>query len=63
MAKRFIYAALLKVAKSERDRYHFATLLQLETETKAWLQPFLFKHDVELTTPDIGPFIEGTVDL
>ena len=27
--------ALLNVAKSDRDRYHFATLLQLETETKA----------------------------
>ena len=27
--------ALLEVAKNERNRYHFATLLQLETETKA----------------------------
>jgi hypothetical protein len=58
-----IYSALLKAAKSERERYHLATLLQLETETKAWLQPFLFKHRVELTTPDIRPFITAAVAL
>ena len=40
--------ALLEVAKNERDRYHFSTLLQLETETKARLRPLLFKHDVPL---------------
>lgn len=27
--------ALLEVAKTDRDRYHFATLPYLETETKA----------------------------
>lgn len=32
-----IYSTLLKAAKAERDRYHFATLLQLESETKTWL--------------------------
>ena len=58
-----IYSALLAVAKSERDRYHLATLLQLETETKAWLQPFLFKHRVALTSPDIRAFVEGAVQL
>ena len=41
--------ALLEVAKNERDRYHFSTLLQLETETKARLRPLLYKHDVPLT--------------
>lgn len=40
--------ALLEVAKSDRDRYHFATLLQLETETKARLRPLLYKHGVSL---------------
>ncbi len=40
--------ALLEVAKSDRDRYHFATLLQLETETKARLRPLLYKHGVPL---------------
>jgi len=39
-----IYSTLLKAAKAERDRYYFATLLQLESETKAWLQPFLFRY-------------------
>ena len=41
--------ALLEVAKTERDRYHFSTLLQLETETKARLRPLLYKHGVPLT--------------
>src|SRR5215208_1928140 len=58
-----IYCALLKVARSERERYHLATLLQLETETKAWLQPFLFKHRVAFTNPDIRPLVEGAVGL
>lgn len=40
--------ALLKVAKTDRDRYHFATLLQLETETKARLRPLLYKHGISL---------------
>jgi hypothetical protein len=41
--------ALLEVARTDRDRYHFATLLQLETETKARLRPLLFKHGVSLS--------------
>jgi hypothetical protein len=45
--------ALLEVAKTDRDRYHFATLLQLETETKARLRPLLYKHGVPL--PEVVP--------
>ena len=41
--------ALLDVAKTDRDRYHFATLLQLETETKARLRPLLYKHGIPLS--------------
>ena len=40
--------ALIDVAKNKRDHYHFGTLLQLETETKARLRPFLFNHGVPL---------------
>ena len=58
-----IYSALLRAATTDRERYHLATLLQLETETKAWLQPFLFKHRVELSTPDISAFVAGAVAL
>ncbi|MBC5766068.1 hypothetical protein [Ramlibacter albus] len=58
-----IYSALLRAAKGERDRYHFATLLQLESETKARLQPFLFKYGVAYSTPDIQPFVDGAVSL
>jgi len=41
--------ALLAVAKNERERLHHATLLQLETETKARLRPFLYKHGISLS--------------
>ena len=58
-----IFSALLKAAKSERDRYHLATLLQLEAETKAWLQPFLFKHGVEFRRPDIKLVIDQALGL
>ncbi|NER20954.1 MAG: hypothetical protein F6J96_09630 [Symploca sp. SIO1C2] len=40
--------ALIAVAKNDRDRYHFDTLLQLETETKARLRPLLYKYGMTL---------------
>jgi hypothetical protein len=43
-----VFAALVPRAKSARDAYHLGTLLQLETETKARLRPFLFRHGVPL---------------
>jgi hypothetical protein len=43
-----VFLALVGAAKSARDRYHFGTLLQLESETKARLRPLLFKHQVSL---------------
>ena len=58
-----IFSTLLKVAKTQRERYQLATLLQLETETKAWLQPFLFRYGVEFTRPDITPLLERAVVL
>jgi hypothetical protein len=36
--------ALYAAARSPRDAWHFATILQLETETKARLRPLLIKH-------------------
>jgi len=42
------FLALIKAARNERDKYHFATLLQLETETKARLRPLLFRPGLEL---------------
>jgi hypothetical protein len=38
--------ALVAVSKSDRERYHNGTLLQLETETKARLRPFLYKYGI-----------------
>lgn len=43
-----IFLALVAQAKSPRERYHFATLLQLESETKARLRPLLYRHGVSL---------------
>lgn len=40
--------ALMMAAKNDRERHHFATLLQLETETKARLRPFLVRHGLSL---------------
>ncbi len=54
--------ALLDVAKTDRDRYHFATLLQLETETKARLRPLLYKHGIPLSEEAPTEVIEGIVE-
>lgn len=43
-----VFRALVAEARSGRERYHLGTLLQLETETKARLQPLLYKHGVSL---------------
>ncbi len=43
-----LFLALVQEAKTPRDRYHFGTLLQLESETKARLRPLLYKHAVSL---------------
>lgn len=48
------FLALIKAARNERDKYHFTTLLQLETETKARLRPFLFRHGLELDESQLG---------
>lgn len=41
--------ALTEISKNDRERYHNATLLQLETETKARLRPLLFKYGISLS--------------
>jgi hypothetical protein len=40
------FLALMSVAKNAREKYHFGTFLQLESETKARLRPFLQKYDL-----------------
>lgn len=47
--------ALYAAAKSSRDAWHFAHLLQLETETKARLRPLMLKHGLSLAeTADLS---------
>ena len=43
-----VFLALLAVASNEREKYHFGTLLQLESETKVRLRPFLQKYDMKI---------------
>ena len=54
--------ALLDVAKNDRERFHFATLLQLETETKARLRPLLFRYGISLAEPVPTEEIEEIVN-
>lgn len=58
--------ALWEVARNDRERYLFATLLQLETETKARLRPLLYKHGVplyeEAPTEQIRDIVKGYLD-
>lgn len=55
--------ALWEAAKNDRDRYQFATVMQLETETKARLRPLLYKHSVPLSeeapTEQIKDIVQG----
>ena len=57
------FLGLLKVAKSPRDKYHFGTLLQLETETKARLRPFLSKHGMDFEEGSSDDGVAGFVEL
>jgi hypothetical protein len=41
--------AVVNVARTDRDRYHLSTLLQLETETKARLRLLLVRHGMSLS--------------
>ncbi len=43
-----LFLALVDQSRDDRDRYHFSTLLQLESETKVRLRPLLYKHGVSL---------------
>ena len=58
--------ALVEVARNDRDRHHLGTLLQLETETKARLRPFLNKYGLslseEMALPDLDEMIRGYKD-
>ena len=53
--------ALLEVAKNKRERYQLASLLQLETETKARLRPLLYKYNVSLSENMSLDHIKGIV--
>jgi len=43
-----VFLALVAIARNPREKYQLGTLLQLETETKARLRPFLFRHGISL---------------
>ena len=43
-----IYSALLGTARNDDERLKWSTLLQLETETKAWLRAPMVAHGVSI---------------
>jgi len=56
----------MAVARNEREKYHFGTFLQLESETKVRLRPFLQKYGmglVESLDADSGEQVAGFVAL
>jgi hypothetical protein len=46
-----IYSALLEAAEAPEERLKWAHLLQLETETKAWLRPHMILAGVSIVEP------------
>jgi len=43
-----VFGGLLKTAENDDQRYKLATMLQLETETKAHLRPLVFRYGLDL---------------
>ena len=44
-----VFYELLRTAEDDNQRYKLATMLQLESETKARLRPWLFHHRLDLS--------------
>ena len=58
------FLALMAAAKNEREKYHFGTFLQLESETKVRLRPFLQKYGMKfIEEPPSGDEVAGFVAL
>jgi hypothetical protein len=58
------FLALMAVARNEREKYHFGTFLQLESETKVRLRPLLQRYDLDLVENlDSSEQISGFVAL
>lgn len=58
------FLELMAVAKNEREKYHFGTFLQLESETKVRLRPFLQKYGMKFVEePSSGEEVAGFVAL
>lgn len=56
------FLALVAVARNQREKYHFGTLLQLESETKVRLRPFLLKYDIQFVeSQENGEQVAGFV--
>ena len=59
-----VFLALMAVARNEREKYHFGTFLQLESETKIRLRPLLQKYHIEFVEePASGEQVGGFVAL
>ena len=56
-----VFLALVAIAKNGREKYHFGTCLQFETETKARLRPFLLERGFELVEDQDSGLVNGIV--
>jgi hypothetical protein len=56
------FLALINIAKNEREKYHIGTVLQLETETKARLRPFLLQYGIDLLEDQDSELVDGIVE-
>jgi hypothetical protein len=58
------FLALMAAAKNDLDKNHFGTCLQLESETKVRLRPFLHKYGMEFVEKqESGGEVAGFVAL
>ena len=61
-----VYSALYAAAKEKDEKRKWATLMQLETETKAWLRPIIdcpwCRRGGAFGGPARGDFVGGCAD-
>lgn len=58
------FLALFPLARNAREQYHFGTFLQLESETKVRLRPFLKKYGLDFDeSADASEMVGGIVAL
>lgn len=59
-----VYLALIEATSDPAERLKLAHLLQLETETKAWLRPHMIRAGLSIAEPaELGEIAQGLISL